>query len=39
MIKEKEEEHSDGKTIGFMKESGRTESNMELVYSHLKTEL
>jgi hypothetical protein len=39
MIKEKVEEHSDGKTIGFMKESGRTESNMELVFSHLKTEL
>jgi len=39
MIKEKEGVHSDGKTIEFTKVNGKMESNMELVYSHRKTEL
>jgi len=39
MIKEKEEVHLDGKTIEFTKANGKMESNMELVYSHQKTEL
>jgi hypothetical protein len=38
MTKEKGEEHSDGKTIEYTKENGRTESNMELAFSHQKTE-
>jgi hypothetical protein len=29
MIKEKEEEHSDGKTTGYTKVNGKTASNME----------
>ncbi len=39
MIKEKEGVHLDGKTIEFTKANGKMESNMESVYSHLKTEL
>ena len=39
MTKEKGGEHSDGKIIEFMRENGRTVSNMESEFSHLKTEL
>lgn len=39
MTKEKGGGHSDGKIIEFMRENGRTESNMESEFSHLKTEL
>jgi hypothetical protein len=39
MTKEKGGEHSDGKIIEFMREHGRTVSNMESEFSHLKTEL
>lgn len=38
MIKEKAEELLDGKIIEYMKVNGKMENNMELVYSHLKTE-
>ena len=39
MIKEKEEEHLDGKTIEFMKVNGKMESNMESEFLHQKMEL
>ena len=39
MTKEKGGQQSDGKIIEFMRENGRTVSNMESEFSHLKTEL
>ena len=38
MIREKEGVHSDGKTIGFMRENGKMVSNMESAYSLPKME-